>query len=336
MISEFRVSSFEFRVPTPHALCWAGILVLCSALAAAAEPAPQKAKEPEPAPAKAKEPEPAPAKAKEPEPGAAARAVAALEARFAELRKQGTALPLRERYEALLADASAALEAHPADPATARAHWVIARCCEALGKHPEKEAAFERYIDALMANAKDRAAEELRTEVEALVARRELFAATKLLRLMLAKFPDGPDAAWALYRLGSCYLLMDHFADAAKALAEVLERWPDGPAAAQARLRIARANLAQGKAAETPALLEPALAQKPDPPLRDAMLFDLAVARYLARDYYSALVVFQRLVREEPNSPYVPIARAAVAKLRADTLNRLSARDRDREHNHDR
>lgn len=268
---------------------------------------------------------------KAPEPSAAARAVAALEARLAELSKEGTGLALRDRYEALLADASAALDAHPADPASARAHWVIARCCEALGKHPEKEAAFERYIDALMPKEKDRAAAELRAEAEALIARRELFAAAKLLRLTLARFPDGPEAAWALYRLGACYLLMDNFAEAATAFAEVIERWPLSPAAAQARLRIARANLAKGNAADTAAILEAHLAQQPDAPLRDAMLFDLAVARYLARDFYAALVAFQRLIREEPNSPYVPIARAAVAKLRTDTLNRLSASDRERD-----
>ncbi len=271
--------------------------------------------------------EPAPAKAPEPTP--AARALATLETRLAELAKEGTGLALRERYEGLQADASAILEAHATDPASVRSHWIIARCCEALGKHPEKEAAFERYIDALFAAAKDKAAAELRIEIEALAARRELFAATKLLRLMLARFPDGPEAAWALYRLGACYLLMDHFADAAAAFAEVLERWPDGPAAVQARLRIARANLAQRKTTDTAAALADFLAKHPDPPMRDALLFDLATAHYLARDYYNALVAFQRLVREAPSSPYVPIARAAVAKLRADTLNRLSARDRD-------
>jgi len=286
-------------------------LVIPAALSSAAAPAPEKAKEAEPTPA--------------------ARAIATIEARLAELRKEGTGLALRERYEALLADASAVLEAHAADPAAARAHWIIAGCCEALGKHPEKEAAFEHYIDALLAHSAAPAAALMRIEVEALVARRELFAASKLLRLMLAKFPDGPEAAWALYRLGSCYLLMDHFADAATALGEVLERWPDSPAAAQARLRLARASLAQGKAADSAAAIEAYVAQRPDAPQRDALLFDLAVARYLARDYYSALVAFQRLVRDMPSSPYVPIARAAVAKLRADTLNRLSAHERDHE-----
>jgi len=288
-------------------------LVIPAALSFAAAPPPEKAA---------------------PEPTPAARAVAVLEARLTDLRKEGTGLALRERYEALLADAAAATEAFAADPAAARAHWIIARCCEALGKHPEKEAAFERYIDALLARAKDEAAAALRSEIEALVARRELFAATKLLRLMLAKFPDGPEAAWALYRLGACYLLMDHFGDAATAFAEVLERWPDSPAAVQARLRIARANLAQRKSADTTAALAAFLAQHPDAPQRDALLFDLAVAHYFARDYYSALVAFQRVVREAPNSPYVPIARAAVARLRADILNRLSASGRDRDHEH--
>jgi tetratricopeptide (TPR) repeat protein len=293
---------------------------------------------------------------KAPEPPPAARLIAALEGRLEALRKEGTGLALRERYEAILADASAMVEAaagvgtggppvpppdKPTALALARAHWLIARCCEALGKHPEKEAAFERYIDALMAVAQDQAAAELRTEIEALIARRELFAATKLLRLMLAKFPapteptaakpDGAEAAWALYRLGACYLLMDHFADATTAFSEVLERWPDSPAAAQARLRIARASLAQRKAGESAAMLEAFLAQRPQAPQRDALLFDLAVARYLSHDYYSALVGFMRLVRDAPDSPYVPIARAAVAKLRTDILNRLSTADRERE-----
>lgn len=267
---------------------------------------------------------PAPEK-KGPEPTPAARAMAALEERLAALRKEGTGFALRGRYEALLTDASAAAEAHAADPAAAAAHLVVARCCEALGKHPEKEAAFERYIDALMARSRDEAAAALRAESGALVARRELFAATKLLRLMLAKFPDGPEAAWALYRLGTCHLLMDRFEDAAAAFGEVLTRWPEGPAAAQARLRLARAYLAQGRHAEAIAMLEAGLPKEADAPLRDALLFDLAMARYLSRDYYGALVGFQRLVREAPSSPYAPLARAGVAKLRSDLLNRLSA-----------
>jgi TolA-binding protein len=130
---------------------------------------------------------------------------------------------------------------------------------------------------------------------------------------------------------------MDHFADAATAFGEVLERWPDGPAAVQARLRIARANLAQRKTADTAASLADFLAKHPAPaagdgPLapRDALLSDLAFAHYLAGDYYNALVAFQRLVREAPSSPYVPIARAAVARLRAVTLNRLSATPHER------
>jgi len=268
----------------------------------------------------------APEKAAEPSP--AAQAVAGLEARLAELRKEGAGVALRERYEALLADASAVAEAHAASPDAARACWVIARCCEALGKHPEKEAAFERYIGLLMAQSKDRAAAELRAEVEALVARRELFAATKLLRLMLARFPDGPEGAYALYRLGACYLLMDHFGDATAALREVIEKWPDSPVAAQASLRLARANVAQNKPGDTVALLEALVAKGPDAPGRDAALFDLAMAHYLARDFYSALVAFQRLVREAPSSPYVPIARAAVAKLRNDLLARISATEK--------
>jgi predicted Zn-dependent protease len=78
-------------------------------------------------------------------------------------------------------------------------------------------------------------------------------------------------------------------------------------------------------------MLEAFLAQRPQAPQRDALLFDLAVARYLSHDYYSALVGFMRLVRDAPDSPYVPIARAAVAKLRTDILNRLSTADRERE-----
>ena len=256
-------------------------------------------------------------------PTAAARAVADLEARLAALRKEGTAFALRDRYEALLADASAAAENHAADPAAARAYWVIARCCEALGKHPEKEAAFARYVELLVASSKERAAAELRAEIEALVARRELFPAMKLLRLMLEKFPDGPEAAWALYRLGTCHLWVDHFEDAATALSEVITRWPDGPAAVDARLRLARTYIARGAPAEAVPVLDVPAAQKPDTPHRDALLFDLAVARYLSRDYYGALVGFQQLIHAAPESPYAAIARAYVAKLRSDVLDRL-------------
>jgi len=260
---------------------------------------------------------------KKAEPSAAERAVAELEKRWAALRQEGTAFALRGRYEALLAEASNAAERHAADPAIARAYWVIARCCEVLGKHPEKEAAFERYVDILVAHSKERAAAELRAEADALIARRQLFPATKLLRLMLSKFPDGPEAAWALYRLGTCHLWMDRFDEATAALAEVVARFPKTPLAIEARLRLARANVAHDTPGESVATLESYLAQGGDLPQRDAALFDLAVARYLSRDYYGALVGFQRLIREAPKSPYVPIARACVAKLRADVLRSI-------------
>jgi len=258
----------------------------------------------------------------------AARAVAELEARFAELLKEGTGFALRERYEALLGSASALAEKHAADPAVARAYWAIARCCEVLGKHPEKEAAFARYVEILVEHAKERAAAELKAEVEALVARREFFTAMKLLRLMLAKFPDGPEAAWALYRLGTCHLWMDHHEDAATALNEVIQRWPDTPIGIDARLRLARAQIAEGKAADAVAVLDAYLAGHPTAPQRDAMLFDLAVARVQSTDFYGAIVTFQQLIREVPGSPYVPVARAYIAKLRSDILSRIGREPR--------
>ena len=257
------------------------------------------------------------------EPTPAAVAVAALEAKLADLHKEGTAFALRERYEALLAEAAAAAEKHAADAAVARVYWVIARCCEALGKHPEKEAAFARYIDLLAATAKDRAAAELRAEIEALVARRQLFAATKLLQFTLSKFPDGPEAAWALYRLGTCHLWMEKDEDASAALSEVIDRWPKSAEATEARLRLARSLFARRRAAEVIPLLEAYLAGQPKGPQREAVLFDLAMARSLSRDYYGALVGFQNVVREAPQSPYAAVARACIAKLRSDVLSRI-------------
>ena len=262
------------------------------------------------------------------EPSAAARAVADLDARLAALRKQGTAFELRPQYEALQAEAAAIAERHAADPDAARAYWLIARCCEALGKHPEKEAAFARYIDALLAHSKERAAAELKTEAEALIARRELFPAIKMLRLMLSKFPDGPDAAYALYRLGTCHLWLDQFEDATTDLGEVIERWPKSDVALHARLRLARASLLQKRHGDATELLEEFLATQPDAPGRDAALFDLATARYLAHDPYGSLVAFQRLIREAPKSPYADVARAWIAKLRGDVLQQIDRTDR--------
>ncbi|GAG36414.1 unnamed protein product, partial [marine sediment metagenome] len=188
-----------------------------------------------------------PALAAEPkaQPSDAARAVAALEARLAELLEQGTGLEHREAYEALLASATTAAEKHAADPAIARAFLVIARCCEALGKHPEKEVAFERYIETLLRRSRDEAVKALRQEVESLVARRELYVAIKTLQMMHARFPDGPEAAYALYRLGTCHLWMDQFEEAIAAFNEVLRRWPKDEVAPQARLRLARCHLLQ-------------------------------------------------------------------------------------------
>ena len=230
-------------------------------------------------------------------------AIAALEARLTELNKEGTGLALpRAATRPSSPTPPPSSKQHAADPASARAHSIIARCCEALGKHPEKEAAFGRYIDALFAIAKDQAAAELRAEID-IVARRELFAATKLLRLMLAKFPDGPEAAWALYRLGACYLLMDNFADAAAALrrgarplAQRPGRRPGPPAHGPSQPRPAQARRHHRRTRDF-------LAEHPNAPQRDALLFDLATARYLAQDYYGALVAFQRLVREAPTIP---------------------------------
>jgi TolA-binding protein len=262
------------------------------------------------------------------EPTPAARAEADLDARLAALQKEGTGFGLRARYEALLAEAATLAERYAADPAAARAQLVIARCCEALGKHPEKEAAFARYIDALAATSKEAAAADLRAEAEALIARRQLFPAVKVLRLMLSKFADGPEAAYALYRLGTAQLWMEHYDEAAASLLEVVQRWPKSDTAAEARLRLARANLLQGKHAQSVDLLETVLAQEPKAPRRDAALFDLAVARYRSGDHYGALVGFQQLVREMPKSPYAEPARSLVARLRNQVLRRIDQPDR--------
>jgi len=263
------------------------------------------------------------AEAPPPAPTAGAKAAAQLEQRLAALRKQGTGFALRGRYEALLADASEAGQVHAADPTAARAFYVISRCCEALGKHPEKEAAFERYVEILVGHAKDRAATELRAEVERLVASRELFPALKLLRVMLAKFPDGPEAAFALYRLGTCHLWMDRHDDAVAALSEVVARWPKDAIAGDAALRLARAHLARRTPGEAVPVLERFLAANPKAPQRDAAIFDLAAARYAAADYFGALVGFQHLLQDAPKSPYAPIAQAYVAALRAQLLQRI-------------
>lgn len=253
----------------------------------------------------------------------AGRDAAALEQRLGALLKEGTGFALRDRYEALLAEASALARRHAADPAAARAYLVIARCCEVLGKHPEKEAAFAQYIEALVGHSKADAAKALRGEVEGLVARRELYAAIKILRLMLAKFPEGDEAAYALYRLGTCHLWLEHYDDAAEPLGEVIQRWPQSDVAVEAHLRLTRANTAQGKHGESVGLLEACLAQHPKSRHVPALLFDLAVARYLSADYYGAIAGFQRVLHEAPKSPYAPLAKASLAKLRSEVLRRL-------------
>ena len=275
------------------------------------------------APARAAQKQPT-ARAAEKPPTPAARAVAALEARLAAQLAQGTEFEHRAHYEELLADAAKLAQNQAADPAAARAYWIMARCHEALGNHPEKDAAFARYIDTLLARSKALAAKELRAEIESLVGRRELFAAIKVLGLMLAKFTDGPDAAYALYRLGTCNLWMDRIEPAIEALSEVVTRWPKSRIAAQARLRLARANVQQNKHAATITVLERFLAEQPDAPERSAALFDLAMARHLLGDHYGALLAFQRIVRDDPESPYVPLARAELARLRSHILQRIA------------
>jgi len=304
-------------------------LALAGSLAWAAEPKAAPKVEPKAEPkAEAKaSPKTEPKAEPKADPAVAARAVADLEARLAALQRQGTGFALRARYEALLGEAATLAERHAADPASARAHLVIARCCEALGKHPEKEAAFARYVEQLVASSKDRAAAELRAEADALIARRQLFPAVKVLRLMLSKFADGPEAAYALYRLGTAQLWMERHDEAAASLLEVVQRWPKSEFAADARLRLARANLLQGKHAQTIDLLGSFLAEEPKSPKRDAVLFDLAVARYTSGDHYGALVGFQQLLREMPKSPYAEPARSVVARLRNQVLRRIDHAD---------
>ena len=261
--------------------------------------------------------------AEAPAPTPAARTIAALEARLGELLRQGTGLVFRDRYEALLTDAALAAEEYAADPAAPDFYRIIARICEALGKHPEKDAAFAHYIDLLVARDKARAKDALRREAEALIARRELFAAIKILQLTLVKFPDGEPAAYALYRLGTCHLWMDHNDAAEEALADVVERWPNSPHAVDARLRLTRAYLSKHNYAGAIPLLERFVAEQPKSPDRPAALFFLAVARHFSRDYYRALIAYQRVAREAPKSPYTPLAKASIAKLRADVLRRF-------------
>ncbi|MFP4057528.1 MAG: tetratricopeptide repeat protein [Candidatus Brocadiia bacterium] len=258
------------------------------------------------------------------EPTPAAQAVAQLEQHLAALLDEGTDLEHRTPYESLLNDAARVARDYPDEPAAARAYLVIARCHEVLGNHPEKEAAFQRYVDVLAGRSQDHAAEALRREAEALVARRELYVAVKVLQSMLARFPEGPQATYALYRLGTCYLWMDDYEEAAEAFAEVLERWPDSELALQACLRMARCNFLRGQPGQSIPLLEGYLESHPEGPRRAALLFDLGVAHYVSRDYYAALVQFQELVQKAPESPYAEVARACVAKLRAEVLERLT------------
>jgi TolA-binding protein len=106
--------------------------------------------------------------------------------------------------------------------------------------------------------------------------------------------------------------------------AQVVERWPRSPYAVQARLRLARSAIAQGKFAAAAAVLERFLAETPDAPDRPAALLLLAAARHLAGDGYLALLDYQRLVREAPQSPYAPVARAALGRLRGDAIQRAA------------
>jgi len=262
--------------------------------------------------------------AEAPKPTEGARVAAALQARLDALLKEGNGLALHPRYEALLAEASQAAEKHAAGPAAADLYRVMARGYEALGKHPEKDAAFARYIDALAARDKGRAAAVLQKEAERLIARRELYVAIKILELALAKFPDGPAAAAALYRLGTCHLWMNQYEPAEAALAEVIERWPASAPAVQARLRLARCYASSGKHASAVAVLERFVAEDRQSPERPAALFYLAVAQHLAGSYYPALLTYQQVAKEAPKSPYAPLARAALARLRGDVLRRVA------------
>jgi TolA-binding protein len=225
----------------------------------------------------------------------------------------------RTAYEALMAQASALA----VKPGSERAYLVIARCCEALGKHPEKEMAFRHYIDALLAKSKGDAETALRAEAEALIARRELYAAIKVLERMRTVLPEGPPAAYATYRLGTCHLWMDKHEEAAAALTEVVQQWPKDPLAVEAALRLTRCHLAAGTPGEAVAVLSQCIADHPDTPHRDALLFDAAVAHAMAADHYGALVAYQRLLREAPESPYADLARASLVKLRNDVLKRF-------------
>jgi len=245
--------------------------------------------------------------------------VPTLEARLTALLAEGAAMERQDAYEALLADASALA----VQPGQERAYLIIARCCEALGKHPEKELAFRHYIDALLARSKGDAEKALRSEAEALIARRELYAAVKVLERMRGLLPEGHAAAYATYRLGTCHLWMGNHEEAADALTEVVQKWPQDPIAVQACLRLVRCRLGQGTPGDAVAVVTQALHDHPKTPYRDALLFDAATAHAMARDYYGALVAYQRLLREVPDSPYASLARAGLIKLRSDVLERL-------------
>ncbi|NQT89258.1 tetratricopeptide repeat protein [bacterium] len=245
--------------------------------------------------------------------------VPALEARLAALLATGAAMEHQDAYQTLLADASALA----GKAGSERAYLVIARCCEALGKHPEKEMAFRHYTDALLAHSKGDAEKALRSEAEALIARRELYAAIKVLERMRSLLPDGTAAAYATYRLGACHLWMAKHEEAARAFTEVVQQWPKDPLAVQAALRLVRCHLAQGTPGDAVAVLAQCLADHADTPFRDALLFDTATAHAMAADPYGALVAYQRLLREAPDSPYADLARAGLVKLRSDVLKRF-------------
>ena len=254
--------------------------------------------------------------------------VAALVESWQELHARGTAFELRPAYQKLQARAARVAEKLGDDPAAAGAYLVLARCCEVLGEYPEKDAAFERYVELLAQRSNDQAAAALREEAERLIADRELYPATRVLQLMLRKFPEGPSAAWASYRLGTAYLWMGDEEKAIEALKRVVEQWPNDPIAVEATLRLARAYMAGEDPGEAVAVLEDFLKAHPKSKDRDAALFALGVAHQMCKDYYSAVATFLELARQAPDSPYAPAARAMVARLRASLIQRLAHRNR--------
>lgn len=209
------------------------------------------------------------------------------------------------------------LEAFTDPDGQARARFGRAWALWHLKRYAESASAFESAA-AQQTNATLREQAMIKA-ADAYFANNQFRLAESSYRRVLSEFPASALAPQVLLQIAESQARGREFAGAEQTLEEVRRRFPSDPLAVRATFRLAGLREEQGRWSDAVALYDQILAAYADASARGEALVRSGLARYHGGDFQGALDRFERVLREQPESPYAEQA----FHLRARALHLL-------------